>query len=75
MSNSGDDLKGAVERWQTDENSEKLSRRQLVEALTIGLEKYSITELAEITGINRSTIYYMLYGRSGKGGREHKDAA
>ena len=72
---SYDDLKGAVERWQNNENIERISRQQLVEALTIGLEDYTVTQLSEITGINRSTIYYMLYGRSGKGGKEDKNDA
>lgn len=42
------------------------AREQLRELLVKMLEEKSMSEISRITGIKRTTLYYILYGRAGK---------
>jgi len=68
---SEEELKGATENWQ---NSRK-SYDELVDMLRSSLETYNMTELSKITGINRTTMYYWLFGREGKNGRNQSESS
>ncbi len=69
------DLKGAIDRWQIDKNNLRTSTDHLIDLLVEYLEDHTFTELADLTGIKRSNIYYMIYGKSGKGGKEDHESA
>ncbi len=64
------ELTEAVENWLNSENSKKDSREELIAMMRIKLKRYSMTELEALTGIKRPTIYYMIFGKEGKSGRD-----
>ncbi len=61
-----EEIRERVENWKNGELTEKELRDELIETIRTQLRIYNMTELSELTGIKRTTLYYMLYGRSGK---------
>lgn len=61
-----EDIRERVENWKNGESNEKELREELIETIRIQLQIFNMTELSELTGIKRTTLYYMLYGRGGK---------
>lgn len=66
MADDERELKEAVEHWKNSETNEKEYREKLALLLASKLNKYKLTELANITGIKRTTLYYIIWGKSGK---------
>lgn len=64
-----DELKEACADWRNSENGSKEAKERLVTILIEKLQDYNITQLAVMTGINRTTLYYMMFGKEGKNGR------
>jgi len=59
-------IKERAENWKNSGYNERELREELIEYIRELLHNYNMTELSELTGIKRTTLYYMLYGRSGK---------
>lgn len=64
-----DELKEACANWRNSETDSKEAKERLVSVLVEKLKDYNITQLAVMTGINRTTLYYMMFGKEGKNGR------
>jgi hypothetical protein len=60
------ELGEAVDRWRLSETDQHRNRVELISLLILALEKYNLTDLSEMTGIKRTTLYYMIYGKDGK---------
>lgn len=67
-----DELKEACDNWRNSENGSKEAKDVLVALLIEKLRDYNITQLAVMTGIKRTTLYYMMFGREGKDGRSQQ---
>lgn len=52
----------AASPW-TNKGEARLKLRELIEEM---LETTTMSEISRITGIKRTTLYYILYGRNGK---------
>lgn len=65
------DIKERVDRWQSSKSEHKDNQSELIAYLIDKLEskEYNLVELSEITGIKRTTLYYMMYGKEGKSGQ------
>ena len=63
-------LREAAQRW-IDKNDEKELVILIEEALS---QKHTLTEISSYTGIKRTTLYYLVYGKDGKNGRESTDS-
>lgn len=66
MSDDARELKEATEHWKNSENNQRALREKLVGLLVSKLDKYNLTELSGMTGIKRTTLYYMIWGKGGK---------
>lgn len=60
------ELREAVENWKTSKSHEEYNRENLSAVLRSKINKYKLTELSDVTGIKRTTLYYMIWGKSGK---------
>lgn len=67
------DLKEATEKYKNSESNSREIREEYVALLRYLVENdiFNLTELAIETGIRRTTLYYMIWGKSGK---RHQDA-
>lgn len=63
MSGIEEAARQAAERWRDRD----LAKRDLREAVEVLLTFRSMSEIAEIINIPRTTLYYFMYGRGGKG--------
>jgi hypothetical protein len=59
-------LREAAQRWLGKQDELELVKL-VEEALT---QKHTLTEISSYTGIKRTTLYYLVYGKDGKNGRE-----
>lgn len=66
MADDERELKEATEHWKNSESNQKEYREKLVMLLTSKLDRYNLTELSTMTGIKRTTLYYMIWGKRGK---------
>jgi transcriptional regulator of acetoin/glycerol metabolism len=72
---STDDVREALDHWRTTEINHREAREELIELLIVKLDKQTITELAAETGIRRTTLYYMIFGKGGKDGKRSSTEA
>ncbi len=63
-----EELERAVHRWRISESNHRENQEELVHLLRQKLNQFNMTELALLTNIKRTTLYYMMYKKSGKGG-------
>lgn len=65
------EIKECVDRWQNSKTEHKDNKDELIALLTlkVKMQQYNLTELAEIVGIKRTTLYYMMFGKEGKNGQ------
>lgn len=63
MNTREDAARAAAERWKDREQAKQELRSLVLELLEANI---SMVEIAEITGIKRTTLYYFVWGRSGK---------
>ena len=62
-------LREAAARWQ-----QKHDQEELVELIHQALlQKHTLTEISSYTGIKRTTLYYLVYGKQGKNGRSAQE--
>lgn len=59
-------LREAAERWLGKQDEQELVK--LIEEALI--QKHTLTEISSYTGIKRTTLYYLVYGKNGKNGRD-----
>lgn len=62
-----DELEGAINTWRTHEKAEKETREILVDLCLEYLRNHTMVELEQRMQVKRTTLYYMLYGKAGKG--------
>lgn len=63
MNTREDAARAAAERWKDRERAKQELRSLVLELLEANI---SMVEISEITGIKRTTLYYFVWGRSGK---------
>jgi len=51
-------------------DEQTVARQELKTALVERLTSYSMVELAEITGIKRATLYYIIWNKKGRHGSD-----
>lgn len=68
MSTMIEEIKEATEKFRNSENNSKEIREQFGSLLRhyVDNDIFTLTELASITGIRRTTLYYIIWGKSGK---------
>lgn len=72
MSTDDGAVKGAADNWRTNKSNFRESQDELVSILKERLRNNNtnLKKLAEVTGIKRTTLYYMLWGKEGKSGQD-----
>lgn len=59
MLHDDEELREAAQSWRTN-------RENFRALLVLKLETLNMTELSHVTGIKRTTLYYIIYGKDGK---------
>jgi hypothetical protein len=55
-----------AQRWREIDAKRDAIRDELLSIVEKLLEKYTMSQVAEIVGIKRTTLYYVLWGKDGR---------
>ncbi len=60
-------VKEAADRWRNLVDQQQAARRELRHAIIKTLlNNYSMTTISDLTSINRTTLYYIIWGKKGR---------
>jgi len=71
------EIRELLERWRESESNFQEVNDELIILLLEKLhnKEYNMMELSALIGVKRTTLYYWLYGREGKNGRQQQQAS